>query len=81
MDIAKKVSDFVQCEIVTTPSNDPRSYRLNSDKILKAGFAPKKGVDNAIAEIIQAFKKGSVKDDLRHHNLAWMKQNFLAEAG
>jgi len=40
MDIAEKVAELVPAEIVVTPSNDPRSYRLNADKLLATGFEP-----------------------------------------
>ena len=34
MDIAHMVTQHVPAEITVTPSNDPRSYRVNSDKLL-----------------------------------------------
>src|SRR5664279_4387531 len=50
LDIAKLVQKHVPAEIVVSESNDPRSYRINSDKLLKTGFRPKKTVDDAIKE-------------------------------
>ena len=32
----------LKSKILIKPSNDPRSYRQNSDRILKKGFKPKK---------------------------------------
>jgi len=75
MDIAKKVVEFVPAEIVVTPSNDPRSYRLNSDKLLAAGFKPKYTVDCAIKEIIDGFKSGDIKDEDGCYNVRSMKNN------
>ena len=34
MDIAKLVTKYISVEIAVTESNDPRSYRINSDKLL-----------------------------------------------
>ncbi|MBA3019146.1 SDR family oxidoreductase [Patescibacteria group bacterium] len=74
MDIAKKVTEFVPAEIVVTPSNDPRSYRLNSDKLLRTGFKPKYNVEYAIKEIIDAFNTGNMKDEDGCYNVRTMKK-------
>ena len=73
MDIAKKVVELVPAEIVVTPSNDPRSYRLNADKLLATGFKPSYNVEYAIKEIIEAFKSGNMKDEDRCYNVRTMK--------
>lgn len=78
MDIAKRVVENVDAELVVTPSNDPRSYRINSDKLLAAGFQPSKTVNDAIAEIIAAYNHGDLKNETRFHNLKWMQANSLA---
>jgi len=36
------VAKHVKADIIVTPSNDPRSYRVNSDRLLATGFRPKK---------------------------------------
>jgi nucleoside-diphosphate-sugar epimerase len=77
MDIARQVTEQIPAEIVTTPSNDPRSYRVNSDKLLKAGFSPKKTVADAIREIVVKFQRGELKNDDRHHNLRWMQREVM----
>ena len=74
MDIAKKVAELVPAEIVVTPSNDPRSYRLNADKLLATGFKPKYSVGYAIKEIIEAFKSGNMKDEDGCYNVRTMKK-------
>ena len=73
-EIAGEVTAQIPAEIVTTPSNDPRSYRVNSDKLLNAGFRPKKTVADAIREIIVKFQRGELKDIDRHYNLRWMQR-------
>jgi nucleoside-diphosphate-sugar epimerase len=75
MDIANKVAESVPAEIVVTPSNDPRSYRLNSDKVLATGFNPKYNVQYAISEIIDAFKLGNIRDEDGCYNVRTMKKN------
>lgn len=79
LDIAKLVTQHVPVEIVVTESNDPRSYRVNSDKLLATGFKPKKTVENAIEEIIEKYRTGILKDEDRFHNLKWMQQTVLAK--
>ena len=54
IDIAKMISEKTGAKIKIEKSQDPRSYRVNSDKLLSLGFTPKKAVANAISEIIQA---------------------------
>lgn len=74
LQIAEQVVAQIPAEIVVTESNDPRSYRINSDKLLKTGFKPKKRVDDAIREIIVKFQRGELKDEERFHNLRWMQR-------
>jgi len=62
-----------------TETNDPRSYRLDSAKLIATGFKPRKSVDKAIEEIVEAYNAGMLKDEAHFHNLSWMKQHSLAE--
>jgi nucleoside-diphosphate-sugar epimerase len=77
LDIAERVASQIEAEVVVTESNDPRSYRVNSDKLLATGFKPRKSVDDAIREIIQKHKSGELKDDDRFYNLKWMQKEVL----
>jgi len=77
MDIAKMVQTKIACEIEVTPSNDPRCYRINSDKLLATGFTPNKNVETAISEIIAAYKQGLLKDEEHFYNLKWMQREVL----
>lgn len=74
LDIAKTAAKFIPAEIIVTESNDPRSYRLNADKILRTGFKPKFKVVNAIQEIIDAFRIGKLKDEDGCYNVRTMKR-------
>lgn len=77
MEIAERVSGHLDAEIVVSESNDPRSYRVNSDKILATGFAPKKNVDTAIRELVEKYQSGDLKDEDRFYNLRWMEKGMV----
>ena len=77
MDIAQRVTAHVPAEVVVTESNDPRSYRVNSDKLLATGYLPKKSVEDAIKEIIGKYRSGELKDEERYYNLKWMQSEVL----
>lgn len=79
MDIAKIVTKHVPVEIVVTESNDPRSYRVNSDKLLATGYKPKKTVEDAVLEIIAKYKAQDLKDEDHFYNLKWMEKTVLSK--
>jgi len=74
MDIANKVAKILPAEIAVTKSNDPRSYRLNSDKLLQTGFTPKKTITDAIFEITEAFQAKKLNDSDNCYNIRTMKK-------
>jgi nucleoside-diphosphate-sugar epimerase len=74
MDIAERASDKVESEIVVTESNDPRSYRLNSDKLLSTGYKQQFTVENAMDDVISAFTNGNLKDEDQYYNIRTMKK-------
>jgi len=78
LDIAERVARRLPAEIVVTESNDPRSYRVNSDRLLATGFRPRKTVDDAISGIVEKFHAGVLKDEDRWYNLKWMQQQVLS---
>ncbi len=77
MEIAQRVVEYAEAEITVTESNDPRSYRVNSDKLLATGFRPKKTVEDAIREIVHKFRSGELRDEERFHNLKWMQREVV----
>jgi nucleoside-diphosphate-sugar epimerase len=77
-EIAERVTRQVPARITVTPSADPRSYRLNSDKLLATGFRPRRGVDDAVRELVQLHAQGALSDEDRFHNLRWMQRNAVA---
>ena len=75
--IAEMACEKAEAKITVLPSNDPRSYRVNSDKLLATGFKPKKTVENAIDEICAAYHRGQLKDQERFHTLEWMQKTVF----
>ncbi|WP_372522784.1 NAD-dependent epimerase/dehydratase family protein [Sulfuricaulis sp.] len=86
MEIAKIVRKVVkeefpekgEIEIVTTPTDDIRSYHINSDKIARViGFRPKYTIEDAVRGLCKAFKAGklpnSLTDDI-YFNVKRMKR-------
>ncbi len=65
-------------DIVTTPTDDIRSYHVNSDKIRNAiGFQPKRTVEDAVRGLCQAFRDGKLPNSLtddRYFNVKTMQK-------
>jgi len=74
-DLAQQLSRITGAPVKVMQSNDPRSYRLNSDKILGLGFTPKFKVVDAIADVMSAYKSGKLVDSPIYYNVNWLK-NF-----
>ena len=73
--IAETIAKHVPTKIEIKLSNDPRSYRVSSDKLLATGFKPRKTVNDAIIEVADAFRSGKLKDEDRFYCLKWMTRN------
>lgn len=78
LNIAKLVTKYLPVEITVSKSNDPRSYRINSDRLMATGYRPKKTVENAIQEIIERYRSGILRDEDRFYNLRWMESFNLS---
>jgi nucleoside-diphosphate-sugar epimerase len=78
--IAEMACEKAEAKITVLSSNDPRSYRVNSDKLLATGFRPKKTVENAIDEICTAYRDGQLQDQERFHTLKWMQKTVFNQA-
>ncbi|HEX3339712.1 MAG TPA: SDR family oxidoreductase [Pseudolabrys sp.] len=65
-------------EIVTTPTDDNRSYHINSDKIKNVlGFTPKHTIEEAVRDLCRAFREGKIVDsfaDDRFYNVRTLKK-------
>ena len=76
LDMAKKIQSKIPSEIKITSSNDPRSYRQNSNKLIATGFKQKYFIDDAIEEIINKFNDGMLSDNDIYYNIKVMKKIF-----
>ena len=74
LNIARKVTRHLTADIEIAESNDPRSYRLNSDKLLSTGFMPHYGVENGIKDVIEMYNSGKLKDEDQFYNIRTMKK-------
>jgi nucleoside-diphosphate-sugar epimerase len=72
--LAKLIKERVKAKILNFKSDDIRSYRLNSDKLLKLGFRPKFSVKQAIDEIVKLYSQGLLKENINNYNLQKMKK-------
>ena len=76
-EMVKKVIADDSIEIEVTPSNDPRSYHVSTEKIKKVlGFDCRFTIEDAIKSIIDAYKKGLIIDGLNnplYYNIQMMK--------
>ncbi len=72
--LSKIISKKTGAKIKFLKSNDPRSYRQSSEKLLNLGFKTKYTVKDAINEIIKSSNNKKIK--IEHHNLTvkWMKK-------
>jgi nucleoside-diphosphate-sugar epimerase len=81
-DLAKReVGDDVK--IVTTPTDDLRSYHVSSEKIKRElGWEPRHTVTDAIRDLVAAFKAGKVQNSLtdpRYFNIKTMNAYLAAQ--
>jgi nucleoside-diphosphate-sugar epimerase len=76
LEIAENIVSRIPAEIRVTESQDPRSYRVNSDKLLATGFKPRKNVDDAIEELIVEYRNGNLNDEDKFYNLRWMRRSL-----
>jgi nucleoside-diphosphate-sugar epimerase len=65
-------------KITTTPTNDMRSYHVNSDKVKRVlGFAPKRRVEDAVRDLTCAFRNYLLPDSFDedwYYNVRTMKK-------
>ena len=78
LDIAEQVKSKIDAEIVVSASNDPRSYRQDSSKLLATGFKPSHNVADAISEIADAFQQNALPDGDSCYTVKWMRQLELS---
>jgi nucleoside-diphosphate-sugar epimerase len=79
--VEKEIPEKKGLPIVTTPSDDIRSYHISSAKIRKVlGFHPKRTIEDGAHDLIAAFRSGKLPDslsDIRYFNIKMMKSVHL----
>ena len=68
-------------QIVTTPTDDHRSYHVSSEKIKRElGFAPQHTIEDAVKDLVTAFGAGQIPNsmtDMRYYNIKTMQAIHL----
>jgi nucleoside-diphosphate-sugar epimerase len=63
--------------IITTPTDDQRSYHISSEKIKRElGFVPQHSVEDAVRDLVAAFHAGQIPKpmtDIRYYNIRQMQ--------
>lgn len=72
-EIANFLKDKYGAQLEFLPSNDPRSYRQDSSKLLSTGFSPIKNVAAAVSEVWEKLKAKELVDDDRWYTVKTMK--------
>lgn len=79
--VAKEFPEKDAISIVTSASNDPRSYHISAKKIeAELGWVAKRSVADAISDVCQAFRAGKLPNSLsdpRYFNVQQMKDIAL----
>jgi nucleoside-diphosphate-sugar epimerase len=75
LEIAEAIRQEVDARVTVKPSNDPRSYRVNSDRLLATGFRPSRSVRQAIREMVAAYREGRLVDEPVCYNVKWMQEH------
>jgi len=79
-EIAETVRKVVgpDIEIITTPTDDNRSYHVSSERILKdLGFAAQRSIEDAVRDLQNAFKANLIPDSMtddRYYNIKRMQR-------
>jgi nucleoside-diphosphate-sugar epimerase len=76
--VEEEFPDKGDIDIVTTPTNDMRSYHVNSDKVKRVlGFEPKRTIEDAVRDLARAFRNHLLPnsfDDDWYFNVRTMKK-------
>ncbi len=79
-DIAEMVKNVVvnDVHIVTTPTDDNRSYHVSSEKIKRElGFSPAFSIEDAVRDLVEAFGAGRIPNSMtddRYYNIKRMQR-------
>ena len=74
LELANRIKKHIPTKVFVEESNDPRSYRQNSDKLISTNFNPHFSVDDAIKEIIELYNEKNLIDNDCYYNIKQMKK-------
>ena len=60
LELGEKIKQKINCEIEIKESNDPRSYRLSSEKLLKTGFKQNFFINDAIDQLKELYNNNKL---------------------
>jgi nucleoside-diphosphate-sugar epimerase len=76
--VEEEMPERGEIRIVTTPTNDMRSYHVNSDKIRHVlDFAPRRTIEDAVRDLTRAFRNHMLPDSFDndwYYNVRQMKK-------
>src|SRR5579863_1636232 len=76
--VREEMPEKGKIDIVTTPSNDNRSYHVNSDKICRVlGYRPRRTIEDAVRDLVRAFRNHLLDnsfDNDWYYNVRTMKR-------
>jgi nucleoside-diphosphate-sugar epimerase len=76
--VGEEFPDKGEIGIVTTPSDDNRSYHVNSDKVFRTlGYRPKRTIEDAVRDLARAFRNHLLDDSFEndwYYNVRTMKR-------
>jgi nucleoside-diphosphate-sugar epimerase len=74
--VGEEMPERSEIEIVSEPTDDVRSYHINSDKIAyRLGYRPRRSVEDAVRDLCAAFRSGKLPDSMtddRYYNVRWL---------
>jgi hypothetical protein len=75
--MVRKVVGPEKVKVVTSPTDDHRSYHISSEKIRRElGFVARRGLEGAVRDLAAAFRAGKIPnpmDDIRYYNVKTMQ--------
>lgn len=78
LEIAKKISKITNAKvIIRKDKNDPRSYRMSSDRLIKkTRYIPKYNVHRAIIDLKEKYENNKLFDDKKFYSVKWLKEKL-----
>jgi nucleoside-diphosphate-sugar epimerase len=76
--VAREMPERQRVEITTSPSDDPRSYHISSERMKRElGFVPRRTIQDAVRDLVRAFRAGRIPNALtddRYYNVKTLQQ-------